>query len=268
VTGRLAGRTAVVVGGASGSGRATALLLAAEGARVVIADLDATGATATAAAIRADGGRATAIAVDIADESSVAHLASCLEAVAPLDVLYNSAAITDPAHQRADGPAAEVDLAIWNRTLAVDLTGVMLTCRALLPLMRSPGGSIVNVTSNAGLAGNDTLTAYGVAKAALHQLTRAIASTYGHLGIRCNALSPAFIASESFRANVPAEVAATMAGACLLGRFGTVDDVARAALFLCSDASAFVTGEVLRVDGGALGHLAGASTVPASGQAA
>lgn len=256
-------RLAVVVGGASGSGLATARALAAAGDHVVIADLDEPAASNVVESLRAGGCSAEAWGVDIADEGSVGALADHLRrSERPVDVLYNSAAITDPVHQRADGPPADVSLPIWNRTLAVDLTGVMLTCRALLPLMRAPGGVIVNVTSNAGLGGNDTLAAYGVAKAGLHQLTRSIATAYGHLGIRCNALSPASIVSDSFLRNVVPAVADTMRSVCLLPDLGTVDDVAALARFLCSDDAAYITGEVVRVDGGALGHLAGAGLPP------
>ena len=252
VAGRFLDRVAVVAGGASGIGAATVARLAAEGASVVIADLDEPRAVEVAAVTPGD---VVAMSVDIADESSVAALAVTLaERCGRVDVLVNTAAITDPAHQARDVDVARIGLDVWNRTLAVDLTGTMLMCRALLPLM-SRGGSIVNISSNAGLAGDTSLAAYSAAKAALHQLTRSIASAYGRRGIRCNAVSPAHIASPSFAANVPASVAAMLEANCLVPRLGRVDDVASVVAFLASDESAFVTGETWRVDGGALAHL-------------
>lgn len=253
MTGRLQDRVAVVSGGASGSGLATAQTFADEGALVIIADIDDEAAQQEAEQIVTSGGWATWEHVDIADETSVVDLADRLRRrVEEIDVLYNSAAITDPRHQSDDGPPGDLPLPVWQGTLSVDLTGTMLMCRQLLPLLRRPGGAIVNVTSNAGLLGNDTLTSYGVAKSGLHQLTRQIATSYGHLGIRCNSLSPGSIASPSFLANVSPDVAERMLDNCLTPRLGTVGDVAAAAVFLCSDASAFITGEILRVDGGTL----------------
>lgn len=238
MTGRLAGRVAVVTGGASGIGAACVGRLGAAGATVVVADL-----------------QDDAAPVDITSEDDLAALAARLrDEHGRVDVLVNSAAITDPTHQARDTDVEGMDLAVWNRTLAVDLTGTMLVCRALLPLM-GPGSSIVNITSNAGLAGDTSLAAYAAAKAALHQLTRSIATSHGRRGVRCNAVSPAHIASPSFLANVPAEVAAMLEANCLLPRLGRVEDVADAVVFLASDDAAFLTGETLRVDGGALAHL-------------
>ena len=230
-SGRVAGKTAVVTGGASGIGAASVRLLEAEGAHVVVADL-ATG-------------------IDITSPSDLAGLAASLDRV---DIVVNSAAITDPAHQARDGNVVELDAEVWDRTMAVDLTGTLLVCRALVPRMTA-GGSIISITSNAGLAGDTSLTAYAAAKGALAQLTRSMATQLGHRGIRCNSISPAHIASPSFAANVPAEVQAMLENNCLLPRLGRVEDVAAAVLFLASDESSFVTGVTIRVDGGALAHL-------------
>ena len=252
VADRFRGRVVVVTGGASGIGAAVVRRLAAEGATVLIADLDEAGALAVAAQTRGD---VTAMTVDITDESSVAALAAELAREhGRVDALVNSAALTDPSHQARDVDVARMPVEVWNRTLAVDLTGTMLVCRSLVPLM-GDGGSIVNISSNAGLAGDTTLAAYAAAKAALHQLTRSIATAYGRVGVRCNAVSPAHIASPSFAANVPAPVAAMLEANCLLPRLGSVEDVAAVVAFLASTESAFVTGETWRVDGGALAHV-------------
>jgi NAD(P)-dependent dehydrogenase (short-subunit alcohol dehydrogenase family) len=250
---RLAGKIAVVTGGASGIGLAIVTAFAREGARVVIADIDHEGAERAATAC---GGEVEAMRVDISDVDSVRSLAAALRAgYGRLDILHNNAAATGPAHQSGDGNVLTLDLATWDRTLAVDLTGSMLMCRELIPLMLPHGGSIINTTSNSGLRGDVGLTAYAAAKAGLNQLTQTIATGFGRQGIRCNAISPAHIASPSFLATVPPDVREALEANCLVPRLGTVDDVANAAVFLASDESSFITGEVLRVDGGALAHM-------------
>jgi NAD(P)-dependent dehydrogenase (short-subunit alcohol dehydrogenase family) len=255
-TGRVAGKVAVVTGGASGSGRAVVELLAAHGARVVIADVDLAAGEHVASVVRDRGGDAVGRYVDVADETSVADLAEGLgQDCGRVDIVHHSAAITDPGHMARDTELLLLDKAVWDRTLAVDLTGVMLVSRALIPLMRGSGGSIVVTTSNAGLAGGTDLTAYGVAKAGLHQLVRAIATAYGRDGIRCNAVSPGHVASESFARNVAPDAAAAMGASTLLPQLGSVRDIADAVLFLASDESRYITGTTLRVDGGALAHL-------------
>jgi NAD(P)-dependent dehydrogenase (short-subunit alcohol dehydrogenase family) len=252
IQGRFRDKVAVVTGGASGIGAAIVARLAAEGATVVIADIDATAAQQRARSVDGD---VVALPVDIASEAAVERFRSTLMLRhGTIDVLVNCAALTDPHHQARDTDVAAMELDVWERTIAVDLTGTMLMCRAVIPLM-SRGGSIVNITSNSGLAGDTSLAAYATAKGALHQLTRAIATSHGPQGIRCNALSPAHIASPSFAANVSADVAAMLEANCLLPRFGDVEDVAAVAAFLASDEASFITGDTWRVDGGSLAHL-------------
>ncbi len=254
--GRLAGKIAVVTGGASGIGLAITTAFAREGARVVIADIDGEGAERAGSALTNSGHDVEAISVDIGDVGSVGDFAAEIRArYGRVDILHNNAAATGPAHQAGDGNVLTLDLTTWDVTLAVDLTGSMLMCRGLIPLMLPEGGSIINTTSNSGLRGDLGLTAYAAAKAGLHQLTRTIATGFGRQGIRCNAISPGHIASPSFLATVPPDVRSALEANCLVPRLGTVDDVANAAVFLASDESSFITGEVLRVDGGALAHM-------------
>jgi NAD(P)-dependent dehydrogenase (short-subunit alcohol dehydrogenase family) len=257
MTGRLAGKVAAVTGGGSGIGRATALTLAREGAAVVIADLDAGRASTVAAEIITAGGRALAQPADVSvEEDVIAMLDAAVSGFGALHVLHNNAAITDPAHQSRDGNVVELDAEVWDRTMAVDLRGAMLGCKHAVPRMiASGGGSIINTSSNAALAGDLTLTAYAAAKGGINTLTLSVATAFGKRGVRCNTVSPAHIASPSLAANVSREVADALLQQCLVARLGTPQDIANAVLFLASDESSFVTGQVIRVDGGALSHL-------------
>jgi NAD(P)-dependent dehydrogenase (short-subunit alcohol dehydrogenase family) len=132
----------------------------------------------------------------------------------------------------------------------------MLGCKHAVPRMiASGGGSIINTSSNAALAGDLSLTAYAAAKGGINTLTLSVATAFGKQGVRCNTVSPAHIASPSLAANVAPAVADALLQQCLVARLGTPQDIANAVLFLASDESSFITGQVLRVDGGALSHL-------------
>jgi NAD(P)-dependent dehydrogenase (short-subunit alcohol dehydrogenase family) len=255
-SGRVSDKVAIVTGGASGIGRVTAETLAREGAAVVIADLDAAAAAEAADAIVAAGGRATSVWTDVSVEADVAAMVACaVETYGGLHVLHNNAAITDPAHQSRDASILELDVDTWDRTMAVDLRGVMLGCKHAVPAMiAAGGGSIINTSSGAAFAGNTTLSAYAAAKGGLNSFTLSVATAFGKQGVRCNAVSPANIFSPSVRANVPAEVVAIFEQQVLTPRMGVPQDIANTVLFLASDESAFITGQVIRVDGGASSH--------------
>lgn len=266
--GRVEGKVAIVTGGASGIGRACAEALAREGARVLIADLDEAAAASVADGIDEAGGEASAVRVDVSREEDVVRMvATAVERYGGLDVLHNNAAVTDPAHQARDGSLLDLDVETWERTFAVDLRGAMLGCKHAIPRMIEGGsGSIVNTTSNAALAGDLSLNAYAAAKGGLNSLTLSVATAFGKQGIRCNAVSPAHIDSPSLRKNVPAEVVEMLRDECLTPRLGTPEDVAALVLFLASDESAFITGQILRVDGGALSHLAHVARLRSEGR--
>jgi NAD(P)-dependent dehydrogenase (short-subunit alcohol dehydrogenase family) len=255
--GRLEALVAVVTGGASGIGRAAAEAMARQGAFVVVADRDTDRAAEVAAGIRTEGGGAGSVPVDIADESSVTSMVEQLVVDhGAVDVLVNSAAITDRAHQARDTTVVDMELSVWNRTLAVDLTGTMLVCKHVLPLMVAQGsGSVVNVSSNSALGGDLGLSGYAAAKAGVNSLTRSIATAYGKSGIRCNTVSPAAIRGPTFAASVPPPLIEAMQANCLLPYLGVPSDVADAIVFLASAEARFVTGQVLCVDGGLLSHL-------------
>jgi NAD(P)-dependent dehydrogenase (short-subunit alcohol dehydrogenase family) len=256
-TGELAGRVAIITGGASGIGRETALAMAAAGASVAVADLNESGAAAVAGQIVDGGGVAMSAAVDVSDEAWVAAMVAAVTgAWGAVSILANVAAVTDRAHQAADGAVGDAEVSVWERTLSVDLIGSMLTAKHVLPLMVGAGrGAVVNVSSNASLFGDATLSAYAAAKAGLNALTRSIAAAYGKQGVRANTVSPAAIAGPSFTANVPSDVAKVMRDQCLLPELGSPADVAEAVVFLCSDRARFITGQLLCVDGGVSAHV-------------
>jgi NAD(P)-dependent dehydrogenase (short-subunit alcohol dehydrogenase family) len=254
--GKLAGRVAIVTGAASGIGRATALALAAEGAAVVVADLVGDGAERVAREIAAAGGRAAAQQTDVADEGSVAAMIeAAVKSFGGLDVLHNNAAATDPALLSGDLELTAMEVAVWDRTLAVNLRGPMLGCKHAIPrMLERGGGSIVNTSSAAGLAGDLVRAAYGASKAGVDSLTRYVATQYGKRGIRCNSIAPGVIATPALAANVPPEQIDAYERSHLTPRLGRPEDIAKVVAFLASDDAAFITGQVISVDGGLLAH--------------
>jgi NAD(P)-dependent dehydrogenase (short-subunit alcohol dehydrogenase family) len=268
MAGRVLGKVAIVTGSASGIGRVSAETLAREGARVVIADIDSEGAQAVADSIVEEGGQAIAVPVDVGEESQIiSMIGATMQAFGALHVLHNNAAITNPDHQRRDGNLLDLDVEVWDETLRIDLRGPMLGCKHAIPRMiESGGGSIINTTSNSALAGDLSLTAYAAAKGGLNTLTLSVATAFGKQGIRCNAVSPAHIESPSLASIVPAEVVEMLRSQCLTPDLGKPQDVANLVLFLASEESSFVTGQILRVDGGALSHLAHVAQLRDSGR--
>jgi NAD(P)-dependent dehydrogenase (short-subunit alcohol dehydrogenase family) len=247
--GQLDGKVVVLSGGASDIGRATALRLAAEGAAVAVGDVGPEGAEAVAAEVRAAGGRAFGMRCDVRHEESIGEFATrTVDEFGGIDGVDHNAAWS---HPRLDTDATGVDLGVWERVIETVTRGALLLARAAIPHMAARGGgSIVAISSGTSTIGESTRVSYGVSKAALNQLTRHLAVRYGRDGIRANAIAPGFILTETAAANVPADVQRRLAEANPTRRLGTPDDIARVVAFLCSDAAAYVNGQVLHVDGG------------------
>lgn len=249
-SGRVAGKVALVTGAGSGLGRATARMLAREGAVVAVTDLDGVRAGEVAREI---GGDALALTLDVTREDQWRDaLARVVAERGGLHVLVNNAGVA------LIGSVEDTSLADWRRVHAVDLDGVFLGCKhALAPIAAAGGGSIVNIASVAAVIAASNLAAYNSAKAAVCHLTRSVAlhAAERGLGVRCNAVLPTFIDTPLLDGMLPgagdrAAMLAKLARQIPLGRVGVPDDVAHAVLYLASDESSFMTGSSLLLDGG------------------
>ena len=244
---RLEGRVALVTGAASGIGEATARRLAAEGAVVAVTDVQDEAGEQTAAAIRADGGDALYVHLDVADEASWrSALEHVLAERGRLDVLVNNAGMGDLA------TIEETAVADWERTIAIDQTGVFLgmkTCAE--PLKASGHGSVVNISSIFGTSGGfGTSPAYHAAKGAVRTLTKNVALHWASEGVRVNSIHPGFIRTPILDQARGTEVWEAMTASTPMGRLGEPEEIAAAVAYLASDDASFVTGAELYVDGG------------------
>jgi NAD(P)-dependent dehydrogenase (short-subunit alcohol dehydrogenase family) len=247
-------RAAIVTGGGSGVGRATAAQLAAEGAHVLVADIDAAAAEKVAAAIRAAGHVALAASADVSDEDAVHGLVElAVTEFGRLDVLHNNAAALGRDVYGRDVAVAELELEVWERTMAVNLRGVMLGCKHAVPAMRrSGGGAIVNTASVGAMHGGDDHASYGASKAAVISLTRYVASMYGPEQIRCNAVAPGLILSETAKEVLSEHQLAEFEVERALPWAADPEDIASVVCWLASDDARCITGETVVVDSGIL----------------
>jgi NAD(P)-dependent dehydrogenase (short-subunit alcohol dehydrogenase family) len=245
----LVGKVVLVTGAASGIGEATARRFAAEGARVVLVDIDERGAETVADAIRAAGGQASAFRADVARPADAeAMVAHAVTAFGGLDVLDNNAT------SGTMGRVADMDVADWERVVAVNLTAPFLAAKHAIPVMLARGGGvIVNISSAAGVQAEEGLAAYASAKAGLLALTRNIAAEYGRHGIRCNAICPGAVLTPPTRAFIAAVdgIRARMERANPLRRLAAPEELAAVVVFLASEEASFVNGATIMVDGGA-----------------
>ena len=245
--GELEGRVALITGGASGIGAASARVMAREGAAIAVADFDATRAEAVAARLRAGGGRAISIVVDVAQAAQVeAMVQRTLAEFGRLDTLVNSAGISPPMIATHEYPLAD-----WDRCLAVNLSGTFYAIRYAVPAMlASGGGAIVNLSSMMGQIAHAGIPAYTASKHGVVGLTKVVALDYAARGIRCNAVGPGNTDTAMTRTAMPPAVFEAVGKLAPVGRYGTPEEIAELISFLCSPRASFITGAYIVADGG------------------
>jgi len=242
----LTGKTALVTGGARGIGKAISLTLARQGADVAFVDVGrAEVAEATVAEIQALGRRALYIPADVTDpEACVKAVGATLAAFGKIDILVNNAGIT------RDDLIMRMPIDDWKKVLEVNLFGAFYMIKAVIrPMLKAHSGRIINMSSVSGQAGQTGQANYSSSKAGLIGLTKATAREVASRGITCNAVAPGFIVTELTK-DLPATLTDQIKAQTPLGHFGTVEDIANAVTFLASDEAAYITGQVLAVDGG------------------
>jgi len=250
---KLAGKGALITGAASGIGRAAALLFAREGAAVSVADQDEAGGRAVVQEILDDGGQAIFVGCDV---TLAAHcqraVQQTLASLGRLDILFNNAGIIKRA------TVLDTTEAEWEQVMAVNVKSIFLLCKFAVPVMAQAGGGvIINTASGWGLVGGRNAVAYCASKGAVVNMTRAMALDHGEQNIRVNCICPGdtdtpMLRAEAQQLAVPSDRFLAEAAQRPLGRIGRPEDIAQAALYLASDAAAFVTGTALVVDGGGL----------------
>jgi NAD(P)-dependent dehydrogenase (short-subunit alcohol dehydrogenase family) len=247
---RLAGKVAVITGAGSGIGRASAKLFTAEGAKVVVAELDASLGEASA---REAGGGARFVRTDVTDEESVKHMVrQAKDAFGRIDVLLNCAG----GSLREDRPVTEVEPSVWDHTINLDMKGPFLCCRHVIPVMVEQGnGSVVNFSSVVALRGNHIAHVYVMAKGGLISFTKALAGAYSPKGVRVNAICPGVVLTDRVKSRFTSANQVRFGGLDNIAQrypfaVGQPEDIANVALFLASDESRMVNGAAIPAEGG------------------
>jgi NAD(P)-dependent dehydrogenase (short-subunit alcohol dehydrogenase family) len=251
--GAMDGKVAIVTGASAGIGAATAHAFAAEGASVVVSDIDVARGEAVASTIEGAGGKAVFVRADVSGAADVGALVdAAVEQFGRLDYAFNNAGIEgDPA------PTADCPRETWDRILSVNLTGVFLCMQAEIPrILESGGGAIVNCASIAGLVGFPAAPAYVASKHGVVGLTRSAALELAPQGLRVNAVCPGVIDTEMVARSAASQpdVIDQVVAAHPVGRLGQPEEVAATVVWLCSEAAAFITGQAIAVDGGYTTH--------------
>lgn len=255
---KLQGKNAMITGGASGIGLATAIKLAENGARVVVTDLNLDVAQAAAESIRSAGGEADAHRCDIGDENQIKEaVAFVVSRYGRLDILHNNAALLSTDVLAVDIDVATIPVEAWDKVMNITLRGTMLGCQyGVKAMLQTGGGSIINTSSMYGVSAFNRMPAYGVSKAAIIMLTQHVATAFGRNNIRCNAVAPGLIKTPTSEAFIPEALSKLHDEAAALPYAPSPDDIANAVLFLASDDSRCISGEVMKVDSGTTSHLA------------
>ena len=241
---RLKGKTVIITGGAGGIGNSAAEAFAAEGAKVIIADINEQAGQETAAAIGA-----TFVKCDVSKSEDVQKVIAACDG--KLDILYNNAGVYLAGK---DGRITDVDEDIWEKVIAINLRSVFLFCKYGLPLLMKNGGSIINTGSSAGMIGIPDCDAYTATKGAIVQLTKSMAAEYGRYNVRVNCISPAAIMTPMMRQSNPEnstfDEERFLKLRTPLRRYGTPEEIAGIAVFLASDDATYLNGAVIAADGG------------------
>jgi NAD(P)-dependent dehydrogenase (short-subunit alcohol dehydrogenase family) len=254
--GRVDTKVAIVTGGAGGIGGATARALAREGASVMVVDINEDGAAHVAESIRASGGAAASARADLSQEAEVqSAVAATVSQFGRLDVLHNNAALTESDFLSRDTGVTDLSVEVWDTTMNVNLRSQMLMCKHAIPeMVKNGGGSIINMSSGASLSGDRTRTAYGVSKAGVNTLTMYVATGHGKQGVRVNTIVPGLIITDAVRAHLTGNALKVLGGSTLTPYLGEPDDIADLVVFLASGESRYITGQMIKIDGGMSVH--------------